>query len=129
MGKNFDATTSPQSKHLKQLRWKTVPSARTNAPCIEFPQAEHGDDERLAEVVEDVDVNGPPALFGALDEEESEWVDNWEATLLRRGLSERVSDVGVRLGLLGVGGRLAERKPGEGCGREPGVPFRSCLLR
>ena len=26
---------------MKQLRWKTVPSARTNAPCIGFPQAEH----------------------------------------------------------------------------------------
>ena len=26
---------------LKQFRWKTVPSARTNAPCMGFPHAEH----------------------------------------------------------------------------------------
>ena len=26
--------------HLKQLRWNTVPSARTNGPCNCFPQAE-----------------------------------------------------------------------------------------
>jgi hypothetical protein len=26
--------------HLKQFRWKTVPSARTNAPCIGFPHDE-----------------------------------------------------------------------------------------
>lgn len=76
---------------------------------MEFPQAEHGDDERVAEAVEDEDVNGPPALFGALDDEDVEWTDSWEVTLLRRGLSGGISDVGVRLELLGVGGRLAER--------------------
>lgn len=37
--------------HLKQFKWKTVPSARTNWPCIAFPQAEHVE-ARLAEVEE-----------------------------------------------------------------------------
>jgi hypothetical protein len=29
--------------HLKQFKWKTVPKARTKAPCIDFPQAAHVD--------------------------------------------------------------------------------------
>jgi hypothetical protein len=32
---------SELTKHLKQLRWNTVPKARTKGPCIGFPQAEH----------------------------------------------------------------------------------------
>jgi len=57
IGKNLDATTSPQSlkriseveeklfnvhtMHLKQFKWKTAPSARTKGPCMAFPHAEH----------------------------------------------------------------------------------------
>lgn len=34
------------------------------------------DDERLADVVEEVEVGGPPLLFGELEEDELECVDD-----------------------------------------------------
>lgn len=127
MGKNFDATTSPQSKHLKQFKWYTVPNTRTKAPCIVFPHAEQGDCEILVDVAEDVDVMGP-ALFGELELEDAECPEEYETTLSRRLNSTFLSVYETRLyGVepLGVVGRLRERKAGDGGGREAGIPFES----
>jgi hypothetical protein len=63
-----------------------VPSARTNAPCIGSPHAEHGEEDKLAEVTEEVEVRGPP-LLGEVDPDELEWAEASEVVLLRRVLS------------------------------------------
>lgn len=70
--------------HLKQLRWKTVPNARTNAPCITFPQAEHVEVGKLVEV--DAAVLPKPGRGEPEYDEEAELADECETTL-RRGSS------------------------------------------
>lgn len=82
----MEATTSPQSMHLKQFKWKTVPNARTNGPCITLPHDEHvADTVTIVEevVVEDaLDEGG-----GALSEvDELERAEENDATLLRFSL-------------------------------------------
>lgn len=86
------------------------------------------EDERLADVAEDVDVSGPLPLFGALDDDEFEWADDWEAPLLRRGLSGTHSEGGNLVTWFDDGGLPEEGKAWEGWGRDPGMPFMSYLL-
>jgi hypothetical protein len=102
--------------HLKQPKWKTVPSALTNAPCIGKPQAEHVEDAKLVEVEE--------VVVGALGrpewEEEPELADEYELTLRRRSGSSDRSDID-RCMRCGVGGRL-EEEANAGLGDDPEGP-------
>ena len=65
----------------------------------------------LSNAVEDVNLNGPLHLFGELDDDEVEQLDDWEATLFRRAHLDVNSEEPVRLlGMLPV-------EKGVGCSR------------
>lgn len=95
--------------HLKQFRWKTVPNARTNGPCIGFPQDEHdlwtGANVRLDTIkrfqrrqkdlfqesdtyavdkLAEVEEEGGGAWAEEFEFEEPECAEEKEATLIRR---------------------------------------------
>jgi hypothetical protein len=84
----------------------------------------------LVDVAEEVDVIGP-ALLGELELEEAEWPEEYEWTLSGRLVSVFFSLYEIWLfvlELLGVVGRLRERKAGDGGGKEPGMPLLSYLV-
>jgi len=60
----------------RKLRDRQMGIGTSECPDVVEMSDDTYEDERLADVAEDVDVSGPPPLFGPLDDDEFEWADD-----------------------------------------------------